>query len=142
MLKHPKAGGMRTLSIRQPWAALIVAGIKDIENRSWSTSYRGPILIHAGKAKPSPELLLEIEDEHEIKIPRMEFGGIIGTAEIVDCVTHSKSPWFIKGGFGFVLRNAKRIPFIPCRGQLGFFDLSPDEIKTQENGPELDLFSR
>jgi hypothetical protein len=66
---------MRTLSIRQPWAGLIVAGIKDIENRSWSTSYRGPILIHAGKAKPPADWLEEIEDEHDIKIPRMEFGG-------------------------------------------------------------------
>lgn len=40
---------MRALTIRQPWASLIAAGVKTIETRSWSTKYRGPIAIHAGK---------------------------------------------------------------------------------------------
>jgi hypothetical protein len=39
---------MRTLSIRQPWAWLIVNGHKPVENRDWATSFRGPVLIHAG----------------------------------------------------------------------------------------------
>jgi hypothetical protein len=39
----------KALSIRQPWAHLIVAGIKQIENRTWTTRYRGPLLIHAGQ---------------------------------------------------------------------------------------------
>jgi hypothetical protein len=38
---------MKALSIRQPWAWLIIAGIKDIENRRWATNHRGPILVHA-----------------------------------------------------------------------------------------------
>jgi len=37
-----------SLSIRQPWAWLIVQGHKPIENRTWPTTYRGPLLIHAG----------------------------------------------------------------------------------------------
>jgi hypothetical protein len=41
---------MKILSVRQPWAALIVSGHKDIENRTWSTRYRGPVLIHASQA--------------------------------------------------------------------------------------------
>jgi hypothetical protein len=41
---------VKALSIRQPWAWLIVTGYKDIENRSWRTNYRGPLLIHAGRA--------------------------------------------------------------------------------------------
>ena len=40
---------MKALSIRQPWAWLIVNGHKDIENRSWPTRFRGPVLIHAAK---------------------------------------------------------------------------------------------
>ena len=40
---------MRALTIRQPWASLIAAGVKTIETRSWSTKYRGPLAIHAGK---------------------------------------------------------------------------------------------
>ena len=39
---------MKALTIRQPWAALIVQGIKTIETRGWNTNYRGPLAIHAG----------------------------------------------------------------------------------------------
>lgn len=39
---------MKALTIRQPWASLIAAGVKTIETRSWSTKYRGPLAIHAG----------------------------------------------------------------------------------------------
>lgn len=44
---------MKALSIRQPWAWLIANGYKDIENRSWRTNYRGPVLIHASAAMPT-----------------------------------------------------------------------------------------
>ena len=39
---------VKALSIRQPWAWLVVHGYKDVENRSWSTGFRGRVLIHAG----------------------------------------------------------------------------------------------
>lgn len=42
---------MKTLSIQQPWASLIVAGIKDVENRTWKTPFRGKVLIHTGTHK-------------------------------------------------------------------------------------------
>jgi len=45
-----------------------------------------------------------------------------GEAEIVDVVRQSGSPWFF-GPLGFVLKNARPLPFMPCRGQLGFFDV-------------------
>ena len=45
---------MKTLTIRQPWASLIAAGVKTIETRSWSTRYRGPLAIHAGAHHPVP----------------------------------------------------------------------------------------
>ena len=41
---------MKIISVRQPWAYLIVAGYKPVENRTWNTSYRGPLLIHASQA--------------------------------------------------------------------------------------------
>ncbi|WP_229215634.1 ASCH domain-containing protein [Duganella sp. CY15W] len=44
---------MKALSIRQPWAWLIVNGYKDIENRSWSTNVRGKVLVHASKGAPA-----------------------------------------------------------------------------------------
>jgi hypothetical protein len=42
-------------------------------------------------------------------------GGIVGIAEITDCVTEYESPWFT-GKYGFVLANARSLPFMPCRG--------------------------
>lgn len=117
------------LSIRQPWATLIAHGFKDVENRTWSTDYRGPILIHAGKSNKKDERGDAIAFISRAAVPDAaltaafnvhEFGGIVGMAEIVDCVTHSDSPWFV-GDFGFVIKNAKPLPFIPCRGMLGFF---------------------
>lgn len=115
---------MKALSIKQPWAWLIVNGHKDIENRSWGTYYRGPVLIHAGK-KPDedfwalglPEICQKIPSDKDL-----QFGGIVGVAEIVNCVRKSESPWFF-GEYGFVLRNARPLPFHPVRGQLGFFNV-------------------
>lgn len=42
---------MKTLSVRQPWASLLVSGLKDIENRTWAPNYKGRILIHASSTK-------------------------------------------------------------------------------------------
>jgi len=109
------------LSIQQPWAWAIVAGGKDIENRSWGHCYRGPILIHAAKkydiwGTDTVQKMCPSFPGRE----NLQFGGIIGEAEIIDCVTDHDSPWF-GGRFGFVLRNQRQLPFFACRGQLGLF---------------------
>jgi hypothetical protein len=125
---------MLALSIRQPWAWLIMNGGKDIENRNWPTKVRGRVLVHAAKGVTveewrsawdwvkvvSPESWQKGADE--IKAGTIERGGIIGTVEIVDCVKDSGSPWF-QGQYGFVLRDPQPLPFCPYRGQLGFFDV-------------------
>lgn len=131
---HPKLPSV-ALSIRQPWAWLIIAGLKDIENRSWPTRFRGPVLIHAAKAW-GPD---EHYDANEVDLGRSpvdgsalptthppklyQRGGIVGVAEIVDCVTSHASRWFV-GEYGFVLANARPLPFMPVRGALGFFPAS------------------
>jgi len=112
---------MKALSIRQPWAYLIASGQKDIENRSWRTHFRGKFYIHAGKKidKVAYETLVECG----IKLPpieKLKIGGIIGKAEISDCVNESKSEWFV-GKYGFKIKNAKPVAFKPCKGQLSFF---------------------
>ena len=118
---------MRALSIRQPWAWLIVNGFKDVENRTWETAYRGPVLIHAGRRMDEG---YEGKDDwdwpHVMRPLRFDMGGIVGEAEIVGCVRASESPWF-SGPHGFLLRHAKPLPLMPCLGKLGFFepDLSP-----------------
>jgi hypothetical protein len=99
------------LSIRQPWAHHIIFNGKDVENRTWLTRFRGPVLIHAGK-KP--------EDAAYCRAFRLPLGGIVGVMEIVDCVTAMDSEWF-EGPFGFVLAHARPLEFVPCQGALGFF---------------------
>ncbi|TYQ29982.1 ASCH domain-containing protein [Pseudanabaena sp. UWO310] len=129
METHKKA-----LSIRQPWAWLIANGYKDIENRSWSTSFRGEFFIHASKGMTGKEyqqcldFLDLLRRDATVALPiihlpdkkSLNFGGIVGAATLTACVTQSDSPWFT-GGFGFVLENPRVLPFIPCRGELQFF---------------------
>lgn len=113
------------LSIRQPWAWLIVNGHKDIENRGWPTNRIGKILIHAGKGMTRDEYddARDVADDLGVAIPKfgdLERGGIVGRATISGCVDRSRSPWFF-GPYGFVLVDAAPLPFVQCRGQLGFF---------------------
>ena len=119
---------MMCLSIRQPWAWLIVQGYKPIENRTWETQYKGPILIHAGKGMTQAEYQDARDFLNDMRLPtlklpafgELERGGIVGTARLVGCVYHHDSPWFV-GPVGWVLENARPVPLVPCVGQLGLF---------------------
>jgi len=126
---------MKALSIRQPWAWLILHAGKDIENRDWSTNYRGRILIHASKGMTRDEyedgIFLAQVIYPALALPSfadLERGGIVGSVEIVDCVTRSDSRWFV-GRHGFVLRDPQPLPFRAYRGQLGFFEVPDDGLR-------------
>ena len=122
---------MKALSIRQPWAWLILHGGKDIENRTWRTNVRGTILVHAAKGMTKQEYYDVAQMVGpDFRLPAYEAlqrGGIVGKVEIVDCVTHSISPWFF-GPCGFVLRNPQSTEFRPYRGELGFFDVTEERL--------------
>lgn len=141
---------MKVLSVRQPWAWLIVHGHKGIENRSWATSHRGPVLIHASSKRVTRaewEQARALAHSMNVVIPEeLEAGGIVGMCSIVTCVEQHSSPWF-KGPVGWVLADAKPLPFVPLLGKLGLFD-APAEIQTKVssmvgsaifNGPQLEL---
>ena len=72
---------MKVLTIKQPWASLIINGYKKYEFRSWKTNYRGKILIHAGLSLDK-EMIGRFED-YKLKYIT---GAIIGEAEITDCI--------------------------------------------------------
>lgn len=89
----------KAISIKQPWASLIVAGIKDIENRTWATKYRGPLLIHAGAFDPG-EIYQYLNHQQVAAmskiwglIPKLHRSAIIGQVDIVDCVINHPSVW-------------------------------------------------
>ncbi|KVZ27004.1 hypothetical protein WL14_00740 [Burkholderia cepacia] len=129
---------MKALSIRQPWAHLIVSGYKDIENRTWRTSYRGPLLIHASKGMTRAEyenamrfaIVADVSYEELKRFDESERGGIVGVVDVHDCVPPSRrtSPWHMEGCYGIAVRNARALTFIPCTGRLGIFDVSPDVV--------------
>lgn len=121
---------MKALTVRQPWASLIVRGGKDIENRNWATRYTGLVAIHssAKMARADMEdaydlMLTFVSGFSDNKFRADEFptGSILGTVEIDSCVTRSESPWFM-GEYGFVLHNPIAFPApIKCKGALGFW---------------------
>lgn len=114
------------LSVRQPWAWLLVHGHKDLENRDWSTKVRGLVGIHAGLRFDEAGYAWVRRTFPTLALPApsaFERGGLVGVVEITACVTASDSPWF-QGRYGFVVRHGRALPFRRCRGKLGF--LYPD----------------
>lgn len=112
------------ISIRQPFAWLVVNGIKDIENRSMRTHHRGPILIHASLNTQNlyEEMKEELEALGGVAMPdAYDAGGILGIVDIVDCVRRHSSIWKQPGSWGWVLANARPLPFRECKGAVGFF---------------------
>lgn len=117
---------MKALSLKQPWAELILRGKKKIEIRKWNTKFRGRFLIHASK---NP-------DEKAMKkfgFKNLPCGFIIGQAELVNVKRYKDEREFNKdkhfhlatsewGNYGFILKNVKRVKPIPAKGSLGFWE--------------------
>jgi len=116
---------MKAITIKQPWAQLIARRLKHIENRSWVTSYRGPLIIQASM-QDDPVALEVIEDRFGVSINRNQLhrGVIVAIADLVDIVDDHPSLWFV-GPYGWILRNIRPLPAMPMRGKLSIFDPPP-----------------
>jgi hypothetical protein len=87
---------MKVLSLLQPWASLVVMGVKQIETRSWSTAYRGPLLIHSSKGKAGE--IFAHEPPFKKYIPdfkQLPFGYIIGKVILTDVVRIATGTLFL-----------------------------------------------
>lgn len=137
---------MRALTLFQPWAQLIADGQKTFETRSWSTSYRGPIAIHAGRT---------IDREHAIDcgyqpdaLPR---GAIVAVADLVGMVHTEEAERLFRdtmpaamaarelshgdygpGRWAWELRDVRSVPSLPIGGQRGLWDV-PDAVVIELN---------
>lgn len=127
---------MKTLTIKNPWAHLICANIKDIENRTWKTNFRGKVLIHtsaktAGSAKEllTPEQFEIARLKTEGKFLILHPSAIIGSVEIVDCVPDSKSIWAEPCGWHWVLKNPVLFdkPILGVKGKLSFWEYNENQ---------------
>lgn len=133
---------MRALSLWQPWASLIGHG-KQFETRSWSTSYRGPIAIHAARFFPREHRYLCFKQpffaclSSFIPLPT---GCFVAIAELTGCFpTEEVRPEFLRadlteltfgdysdGRFAWKLENIRRIAPEPATGARGLWRLDEE----------------
>jgi len=117
---------MKALSLKQPFAELILLGKKKIELRKWNTNFRGEFLIHASKVPDEKAM-------EEFGFKELPCGCIVGKAKLVDVKKYSNEKEHNKdkklhlasgawGDYGFVIKNPKRLEKIRCNGSLGFWD--------------------
>jgi len=140
---------MKALSIRQPWADLIMLGVKNVENRTWSTNHKGPLLVHAPKTIDE-NALKRGEILNALGVRRAEdyepvTGAILGEVTVQGCVemntpeglTMRKTNRWCSGPFMFVLSDPQRWdPPVVCPGKQGLFDV--ELSKEEESGGDSD----
>lgn len=131
---------MKAMTVCEPYASAIIFGPKRVENRPQRWSFRGRLLIHAGKSRKFMGTLnaAELDSWPEYDESKLVFGAIIGSIEVYDCVelrrASSDDPW-ASGPFCLLLRApiAFRKP-IPYRGMLGLFDVKVPNAPTPTPG--------
>jgi len=132
---------MKAISLWQPWAWAILHAGKDVENRTWPTHHRGPLLLHVAKRRTSTEEaerfvdlldeilgarrvseLLPINDCHGfiIGLPK---GGIVGRVDVVGCRRGVESPWAFEDQYQWIVENPTPLPFRAVKGERGFFEV-------------------
>lgn len=128
---------MKALTIKQPWAAAIIAGFKRVENRNWRTHYRGPLAIHAGKAKDLldanyPDVWNYQFNNSWPPLAKLRFGAVIGVVDLVDVVPLAELPAdleghvFADGPYCWILANPRPCPPIRCPGNQQLW--TPDDV--------------
>ena len=136
---------MKALSIKQPWANAILSGRKTLEIRTWSTAYRGPLLICASlRPHQHPEYIAPdaLTANMLRQLPKTPIGAAIGVCNLVDCrpMTEADEPQAMcqhnpphgRQLYAFVLADVRRIEPYPIRGALGLFD-----AKVQDRPPQF-----
>ena len=119
---------MKALSLKQPWAELILQGRKKIELRKWNTHFRGEFFIHSSKIPDKKNM-------DKLGFSDLPLGFILGRANLIDVKDYRKTKDLNKdkklhlatsdwGTFGFILENVKRIKPIPTKGRLNFWEFN------------------
>lgn len=124
---------MKALTIRRYWAWAIAAGPKRVENRTWATSHRGPLAIHAGRRQPADEadrqalIALGVDPPDDPTA-----SAVVAVVELVDCRRYTPGAlrlWpadlgpFATGPVCWVLRHPRPLDSpIPCGGQQGLWE--------------------
>ena len=125
---------MKALSLKQPWAELVVSGKKTIELRSWNTKFRGEFLVHASKQTKQKRMA-------EYGFKELPQGFIVGKVTLLDVKKYKNKEeleadankhcagkeWWSEKTYGFILENPQRIKPIHLKGSLNFFEVEWDD---------------
>jgi hypothetical protein len=147
-------GIIKALSLKQPYAWLIANGYLLVDDRTWSTGYRGAMLIHASKGIYEEYYDYLVENTN-IPLPskdKLGYGGVVGIAKLVICgrpdeipstLTRDKRSHFSgvpRDGFGFLFEHAKPLDLMPCPGKLGIFEIDTDALLDAPPPAQATLF--
>lgn len=141
---------MKAISVKQPFATLILSGYKSIETRTWSTAYRGPLLICASKQPHAGSWLCENRElsarqsvmSYPITFP---LGAMLCIVDLVDCRPMQQSDELkaccriYPGAWAWELENVRPVFTKHVKGRLSFYDVPDSEIVLRPNGPPVDL---
>jgi len=144
---------MKAITLTQPWASLVAFGAKKIETRSWHTSYRGELAIHAAKGWTAKDRAL-VEQEpfkgalRSLTVETMPLGEVVAVAEMRQCFIMTDGPTepllldlsiatvpepertfggYERGRYAWMLDGARELPrSVRSRGKLGIYDLDRD----------------
>lgn len=133
---------MKVLSLTEPWATLIKEKKKFVETRSWRTSYRGELYIHASATKIPKECLENKEFMKPVEGIPLNYGNIICKCRLVDCVYMTEeyvhemkieNPQeylcgeYAVGRYAWILEDIEVLNKpIPAKGHLGIWNYNED----------------
>lgn len=135
-------GIIKALSLKQPYAWLIANGYLLVDDRTWSTDYRGTMMIHASKGiyEAYYDYLVTNTDIPLPNKDKLGYGGVVGIAKLVLCARPDEIPPSFsieqrshfsgvpRDGFGFLFENAQPLELMPCPGKLGIFEIDMDAL--------------
>jgi activating signal cointegrator 1 len=146
---------VKAISLWQPWATFVALGLKKFETRSWSTPYRGPLLIHAAKRPMTgieKELVHYLKDEYGdlcacLNDAEFPLGALVASCQVFHCLESGKDfdPLEVdpleydlgnyeQGRFAWKLLNIKAIKPIPFKGSQGFFYVPDNLLEAVSHG--------
>ena len=147
-------GMIKALSLKQPYAWLIANGYLLVDDRTWGTGYRGPMLIHASRGIYE-EYYDYLVANTDIPLPSKDqfgYGGVVGIARLALCARPDEIPPTLtreqrahfsgvpRDGFGFLFENAKPLELMPCPGKLGIFEIDMGALLDAPPPAQTSLF--
>jgi len=131
---------MKALTLTQPWASLVAISAKKIETRSWSTTYRGPLAIHAAKGwtREDRELIFEEPFQEYLRLAGFRspadfpLGAVLAIVDLVGCdlIRYAIPPEpersfgnYEVGRSAWKMANLRRLLVpVPAKGALGLWE--------------------